>query len=74
MERINTHASASLVSADGLVHFTADSGKTTIVRPGTEFDVVAENELGEECYASPAISGGQIFLRGTEHLYCIGKP
>ena len=74
MERINQHASASLVSADGLVHFMADTGETTIVRPGTELDVVAENELGEECYASPAISRGQVFLRGTTHLYCIGKP
>ena len=27
--------------------------------------------LGEETYASPAISGGQIFLRGLQHLYCI---
>jgi len=61
------------VSADGLVHFLSDDGGTTIIRPGVEFEVVAENELGEECYASPAISRGQIFLRGEQHLYAIGK-
>ena len=41
--------------------------------PATELDVVAENDLGEYCYASPAISQGQIFLRGEKHLYCIGQ-
>ena len=57
-ERIGPHYSASLVVADGLVHFLSDEGITTIVRPGPEFEVVATNELGEECYASPAINGG----------------
>jgi outer membrane protein assembly factor BamB len=72
MERIGPHYSASLVSADGLVHFLSDEGVTTVVRPSPTLDVVAVNELGEECYASPAISQGQIFIRSAEHLYCIG--
>lgn len=72
MERIGPHYSASLVTADGLVHFLSDKGVTTIIRPGEEFDVVATNTLGEECYASPAISQGQIFIRAKEHLYSIG--
>lgn len=73
MERIGTHYSASLVAADGLVHFLDDNGTTTIVRPGPKLDVVAENKLGEYCYGSPAISDGQIFFRGEKHLICIGK-
>jgi hypothetical protein len=73
MKRIGPHYSASLVSADGLVHFLSDEGVTTIVRPGEKFEVVAENKLGEPCRASPAISGGEIFIRGLEHLYAIGK-
>jgi hypothetical protein len=28
--------------------------------------------MGEHCYASPAISHGQIFLRSEKHLFCIG--
>ena len=56
-----------------LKHFLSDEGVTTIVRPGEEFDVVAENRLGENCYASPAISDGRIYLRAEKHLYCIGK-
>ncbi len=72
MERIGPHYSASLVTADGLVYFLSDKGVTTVVRPGPTFDVVAENPLGEDCYASPAISRGQIILRAEGHLYAIG--
>jgi outer membrane protein assembly factor BamB len=74
MERVGPHYSASLVSADGLIHFLSDKGVTTILRPGPTFDVVTTNDLGEDCYASPAISQGQIFLRSEKHLFAIGKP
>ncbi len=73
MERLGTHYSSSLVSAGGLVYFTSDEGNTTIVRPGPKLDIVAENQLGEFCYASPAISSGQIFFRAVNNLYCIQK-
>jgi len=73
MERLGKHYSASLVAADGLVYFLADDGAVKVIRPGEKLDVVAENQLGEYCYASPAISQGQIFLRGEKHLFCIGK-
>lgn len=73
MKRMGPHYSASLVSAGGLVYFTDDDGVTKIVRPGPEQEIVAESELGESCYASPAISNGQIFMRAEEHLYCIDR-
>jgi outer membrane protein assembly factor BamB len=72
-ERLGKHYSASLVAANGLVYFLADDGSTKIVRPGPKLEVVAENPLGEYCYASPAISRGQIFIRGEKNLYCIGS-
>jgi outer membrane protein assembly factor BamB len=71
--RLGKHFSASLVTAGGLVYLLADDGITKVVHPGPELDVVSENPLGEYTYASPAISNGQIFLRGEKHLYCIGK-
>jgi outer membrane protein assembly factor BamB len=66
------HAHASPVSAAGLVYFLNDKGVTQVVKPGEKFELVASNELGEKCFASPALSDGQIFLRGASNLYCIG--
>jgi hypothetical protein len=72
-EKLGEHH-ASLVSANGLVYFLSDRGDTTVVRPGPTFDRVARNELGEDCFASPAISQRQLFLRSARHLWCIGTP
>ena len=71
-ERLGTHH-ASLVSANGLVYFLNDNGVMNVVKPGPRFERVAQNEIGEKMFASPAISGGKIFLRGDKHLFCIGE-
>lgn len=73
MERLGKHYSASAVTAGGLAYFLADDGEMKVIRPGEKLDVVATNPLGEYIYSSPAISQGQIFLRGEEHLVCVGK-
>lgn len=65
------HASPVLVG--GLVYFINDAGEINVIRPGATFDRVAKYELGESCYASPAISDGQVFIRGFQHLFCIGE-
>ena len=70
-ERMGTHH-ASLVAANHLIYFLNDNGVVNVVKAGPEFERVAQNELGETCFASPAISNGRIFLRGARHLFCIG--
>lgn len=71
--RLGKHHSASPVSAGGYLYFVDDDGTTYVLRPGPTCAIVAENRLEEECYASPAISGGQIFVRTLHHVYCIGS-
>ena len=71
-EKLGRHHASPLL-AGGLVYFINDEGRINVIKPGTKFDRVAQFELGEQCYASPAISNGQVFLRGFEHLFCIGK-
>ncbi len=72
-ERLGPHFSASLVTANGLAYFLSDKGVMTVVKAGPKFEVVARNDIGEQMRASPAISDGQIFMRGTKNLYCIGN-
>jgi outer membrane protein assembly factor BamB len=64
---------ASPVTANGLVFFLNDEGVMHVVKAGPKRELVARNELGEKTYASPALSGGQIFLRSFKNLYCIGQ-
>lgn len=73
IEQLGRHHSASPVLADGNLYVTDDDGITYVLKAGPNFEVISRNALGESCYASPAVSGGQIFLRTSGHLWCIGK-
>jgi outer membrane protein assembly factor BamB len=65
--------SSSPVLADGKIYVTNEDGLTTVVKAGPTFEVLSENPLNDYCLSSPAISDGQVFIRTTQYLYCIGK-
>jgi len=71
-EKLGRHHSASAVAADGNLYFLDDDGRTFVLKANPKFEVIARNDLREECYASPAISRGRIFIRTLSNLYCIG--
>ncbi len=70
--RMGKHFHTSLVAARGLAFFLAEDGVTKVVRPGEDVEVVAENHLSDEFFASPAIAHGRIYVRGEHSLYCLG--
>ncbi len=73
MEQLGKHHSASPILADGRVYLTDDDGVTYVLPGNGKFEVVSRNPLGDECYSSPAVSQGQIFIRTLHHLFCIGR-
>lgn len=64
---------SSSVLVNGLVYMPNDEGIITVIKPGPQFEKVAQNPIGEKMNASPAISNGKIYLRGDEHIFCIGE-
>jgi glucose dehydrogenase len=72
-ERVEGIFSASPVAADGKIYFVSETGETIVVRSGRQPSVIARNDVGERLIASPAVSNGQIFLRGDGQLFCVGK-
>jgi len=71
-EKLGRHH-ASPVLVNGLLFFINDDGQINVIKPGPDFNRVAQYELGQSCYASPAISDGQVFLRGFQHLFCLSQ-
>jgi outer membrane protein assembly factor BamB len=65
---------ASPVAADGKVFLVSESGKVAVLREGGSLSVMAVNDLGENCYATPAISGNRLYIRTSEALYAFGSP
>jgi len=71
-ERLREHH-ASPVSAGGNVYFINDFGILRVVKPEDKYTLVAESEIGEKVFASPAMSEGQLFVRGDKSLFCYGE-
>ena len=65
--------SSSPILADGKIYVVSEEGMTTVLRAGPKFEKLAENSLDDACLSSPAVSGGQLFIRTAKYLYCIGK-
>ena len=76
-ERLGGSFTSSPIAANGLAYFQDDAGKTTVIKPGSKLEVVAENTLpadGSEVFrASLTPSRGQMFSRSDKTLYCLGK-
>lgn len=65
--------SSSPVAADGRIYLSSEDGDIFVVKSGTEFQLVAINPMGERLLATPALSGGVMYVRGEKHLYAIGR-
>lgn len=64
---------ASPVAADNKVFFVSQTGIVTVLKPGGGQDILAVNELDDECYATPAIVDGRIYIRTRSALYSFGR-
>ncbi len=69
--RLGGNYSASPIDAGGKVYFFDESGKTTVVEAGPEYRVLAVNRLDDGFMASPAVTGGALYLRTKKALYRI---
>ncbi len=64
---------SSLVFADGHFYICSLQGTTTVLSADDDFEIVARNRLDDRIASSPAISNGQVFIRGYDYLYCIDR-
>jgi outer membrane protein assembly factor BamB len=72
--RLGGRFRSSLLLVGGRVYAMNDKGLTTVFEANPqEFRAVASNDLGEFCYATPAISNGRIFVRTGANLFCVGE-
>ena len=70
-ERLGGIYSASPVFGDGKIYLLSENGETLVLRAGRTPQVLAKNKLDLRVIASPAISGGRIFIRGDRQLVAI---
>jgi outer membrane protein assembly factor BamB len=72
-EHLGGRYNASPVLAEGRLYCLCEDGSTTVLAAARQFKRLAKNPLEGPCNASPAISGGRIFIRSQKLLFCIGR-
>ena len=74
-QRLNgvTSVYASIVGAADRVYIASRNGSVVVIKHGPEFKILAQNQLEDSFNASPAIVGSELYLRGTQYLYCIAE-
>ncbi len=64
--------SASPVAADGKLYLSSEEGDIYVLKAGPVYEPLATNHIGEVLMATPALSGGRMFVRARRHLFAIG--
>jgi hypothetical protein len=63
---------SSPVAADGKVFLIGEAGAVSVLKAAGDWQVLAVNELDDECFATPAIADSRIYIRTRSALYCFG--
>jgi outer membrane protein assembly factor BamB len=71
-ERVGGVFSASPIAGDGKIYFPSETGETIVMRAGRKPEVLSRNTIDGRLLASPAISGGFLFIRTDDHVIAIG--
>ncbi len=74
-KRVASQPYASSVIADGKIYVVTRRAGTIVLAAKPDFEELAQNKLtdGSQFNASPIVSGGKIYLRSDENLYCVAK-
>ncbi|WP_439622924.1 outer membrane protein assembly factor BamB family protein [Gemmata sp.] len=72
-ERVGKAYSSSPVFANGHVYLLAEDGTATVFKPGSSYDPVATNKMGERALASYGVDGDALLLRTEKALYRIER-
>jgi hypothetical protein len=70
-ESLKEAFSASAIAADGKVYFSSEAGNVYVIKAGPEYNLIAKNNLNDNCMATPAISGNLLFFRTQHYVIAI---
>lgn len=64
---------SSPMLADGKIYLMDMQGIMHIFKAEKEFELISNSPIGEKCMTTPAFTDNRIYIRGNDHLFCIGK-
>jgi outer membrane protein assembly factor BamB len=71
-ERLGGSFKASPILVDGKIYAASEQGDVFVFEASPTGKQLARNALGEAIRATPAVADSRLFVRGKNHLFCIG--
>lgn len=71
-ERVGGNFFSSPVWVDGRLFCVSRTGEVAVISASDKFEVLARNQLGELTHSTPAVAGGRMYIRTSQHLISVG--
>jgi outer membrane protein assembly factor BamB len=71
-ERIGGHFHSSPVRIGDRIYGLSKNGEVVVLAADKEFKLLARNDLGDTCQATPAVANDRIYYRTESSLICLG--
>lgn len=71
-KRIGGSYSSSPICVAGRIYCVSHEGEVVVLAAEKEYRLLARNELEDLTRATPAVSGGRMYLRTATKLFCVG--
>lgn len=70
-ESLKEAFSASAIAADGKIYLSSEEGNIYVVKAGPVYTLLSKNSVGDNCMATPAISGNTLYFRTRYSMIAI---
>ena len=71
-ERLGGEGYSSAVCAGDRIFRVSRRGVVTVIPANGKFETLGTYDLGESCFATPAVSDGVMYIRTEKHLFAVG--
>ena len=71
-ERVGSSFYSSPVCVNGRLYCASKKGVVYVIAAADKFELLAKVDLGEQCYATPAVADGVMYLRTNTKLFSLG--
>jgi hypothetical protein len=70
--RVGSSFYSSPVCVNGRLYCISKKGVISVLAAAGKFELLAKMDLGEQCYATPAIADGVMYIRTNTKLMSLG--
>jgi outer membrane protein assembly factor BamB len=64
---------SSPIGVDGKVYIASEHGKVVVLRATGDWEILAINDFDSDIYATPAVRGGEMYIRTQNAMYAIAS-